>query len=377
MKKILVFLLVITMLLAAGCGNQQPEPTEVTVPETTVSVTEAPTEAPTEPPTEPKPTCVNAQVQVKGVPAVLSILNRGDLVEVVGEYEGSYYVVQVDSLYGFVEKQLLRLETEEAYESWTGYAKNKAGFYDNYRLQGEAVQTLKTNTEIQVLDELDYCYVVQLEESIGFISKEQVSKKRITYGGGGDYSGGGGGGSSSGGGQDGGDITLRYGIVTLSATEGQTVVTGQAQVLADGTQFVLGLYNIGDTVSVVTEEGFAPAWDGHYTLYVDGLYAYLPKSFVLLEGEEPFAQWEGYCAKKAVIYDNYLMQGEGKTLKVNTEITVLWDGGDFYLVSTGDELGYLPITQVSATRYSTGGGYYDGGSSGGGGYVEEWSPPVL
>ena len=67
------------------------------------------------------------------------------------------------------------------------------------------------------------------------------------------------------------------------------------------------------------------------------------------------------------------MQGEGKTLKVNTKITVLWDGGDFYLVSTGDALGYIPINQVSASRYPTGGGYSGGGSSGG----DEWSPPVL
>ena len=111
MKRIIVFLLMITMLFTVGC-SRQPEPTEAPVPETTIPATEAPTEPPTEPPTEaptePKPTCTNALVQVDGVPAVLRLLNRGDVVEVVGEYEENYYVVMVDSVYGFVEKQLLR-----------------------------------------------------------------------------------------------------------------------------------------------------------------------------------------------------------------------------------------------------------------------------
>ena len=275
MKKAIVFLLAMTLLLAAGCGKQQPEPTEA-IPEATVPATEAPTEtpteAPTEAPTEPQPVCTNATVQIDKAPAVMSILNRGDLVDVVGEYEEKYYVVMVNNVYGFIEKQLLRMETEEAYEPWNGYAGYKAAFYSNYQLQGEPVQTMKLNTKVQVLDELDSCYVVQVEDVVGYIAKSSVNKYRITGGG---SSGGGGGSSSSGssgGGQDGGDITLRYGFVTLSTA--QTAVTGRAQVLADGAQFVLALYNIGDAVSVVTEEGFAPTWEGYHTVYAEGIYAY-------------------------------------------------------------------------------------------------------
>jgi len=377
MRKIMLILLAVTILLLAGCGGQQPEPDETMASETVPS-TEAPTEPPTEIPTEPKPTCINAQVQVDAVPAVIQLLNRGDQVEVVGEYKEKYYVICVGDVTGFVEKQLLRLNTEEAYEPWTGYAGYNAGIYASHHLSGSLIQSVKLNTKVEILDELDECYWVQINDLSGFMPKKDISKHYIApYNGGSEGGGSNSGSGSSGGGQDGGDITLRYGIITLSATEPQGVVTGPAEVRVNGAQLILDFYNIGDTVSVVTEKGYALTWEGYHTLYIEGVVAYVPENLVLMEGEESFAQWEGFCAQKTVIYDNYLMQGEGKALKVNTEITVLWDGGDFYLVSTGDDLGYLPKAQVSETKVSTGGGYYDGGSSGGGGYVEEWSPPVL
>lgn len=364
MKKMMIFLLAAVMLLAAGCGTNRPEPTEPTVPETTIPAaetpTEPPTEAPTEAPTEPVPTCVNAVVQVDDTPAILLLLNRGDTVDVVGEYDEDHHVIKTESGYGLVEKQLLRISGEPAYEAWTGYAYANAEVCANYQLTGEAMESLKLNTQVEVLDELKYCYVVKVEEIFGFVLKEQVSKNYIRYSSGGGNSGG----------TDGGDISLNVGgVVTLSAIEQSGEVIGTAEVLADGTQVILGYFNREELAPVVAEEGFAPEWEGYYTLYLDGMYAYLPKNLALAEGEEAYAQWDGFAGYNAVVYDTRLLQGDGVKIGVNTSVTILWDGGDFYVVNINGDVGYMAINLVGQNRFATGGG---GGSSGG-----DWTPPAL
>jgi hypothetical protein len=210
---------------------------------------------------------------------------------------------------------------------------------------------------VEVLDELKYCYVVKVGEVSGYMAKAQVSKNYIQYSNGG------------GGSADGGDISLGFGgIVTLSNVEQIGEVTGTAEVLADGTQVILGYFDREDLAPVVTEEGFAPAWDGYYTLYLDGLYAYLPQNLALLEGETPYEQWNGFTGYNGVMYDHYLVLGEGKNLSLNTAVTVLWDGGDFYVVRINNEIGYMAKNQVSKDRYVV--------SSGGGG-GGDWTPPAL
>ena len=358
MKKIFLILLSAVLLLSAGCGAQQPEPTEAVVPETTVPATQAPAEAPTEPPTEPVPVCVEALVQVADAPAILLLLNRGDSVDVVGEFDEQHYVVKTEQGYGLVEKQLLRFSGETAYEVWTGYTYSGAEVYSNYQFIGDPVATLGLNTQVEVLDELEYGYVVKTGEVSGFIPKESLSRNRIQYKSGG------------GGSQDGGDISLNFGgVVKLSVIEQTGEVTGQAEVLADGTQVILGYFQMGDCVSVVSEEGFAPAWEGYHTLYLDGFYAYMPMNLALASGEEAYTQWSGYSGYSACVYDTYLLLGESVALATNTQVTVLWGGGDYYVVSIGDDIGYMAVEKVGESRYATGGG---GGGGGG-----DWTPPAL
>ena len=361
MKRIMILLLVAILLVTAGCGAQQPESTEATVPETTIPATEAPTEppteAPTEAPTEPVPECVNAVVQVDDAPAILELLNRGDTVDVVGEYDEDHYVIKTESGYGLVEKQLLRMSSEPAYEVWTGYATSKAALYTNYQLMGEPKQSLGRNTQMEVLDELKYCYVVKLGEETGYILKAQVSKNYIRYSGGGNS-----------GGADGGDISLRGGIFSLAMIEQSGDVTGSATVLADEAQVILGYFDREELAPVVVEEGFATAWEGYYTLYLDGMYAYLPQHLALAEGEEAYSQWDGFAGYSASVYDNYLLQGDGVKIGVNTTVTVLYDGGYFYVVSIGGDIGYMALKQVGTNRFATGGG------GGGGG---DWTPPAM
>lgn len=361
MKKLFLFLLVAVMLLAVGCEKtDQNATTPTSVPATTGNVTESTTEptteATTEAPTEPIPQCVTATVQVGDAPAVLALLNRGDQVDVVKEYDEDHYTVKVGELYGLVEKQLLRMSGEAAYKTWTGYARSSAKVYETYQLLGEAAKTLKQNTKVEVLDELEYCYVVKEGETTGYMAKSKVSKSYIQS-------------SGDGGSADGGDITLSFGgIFTLSNVQQSGEVTGTAEVLADGAQVVLGYFERDGLAPVVAEEGFAPAWDGYYTLYMNGLYAYLPQNLALLEGQEPYEQWDGYAGHSAAVYDSYLLQGDKKDVSVNSSVTVLWDGGDFYVVSMKDTLGYMAKDQVGTGKFSTGGG----GNSGG-----DWTPPAL
>ena len=357
MKKWMTILLAALLLLIAGCIPQQQDPTEPTVPETTIPATEEPTEEPTveptEEPTEPVPDCINAVIQVDNAPAVLTLLNRGDSVDIVGEHDEDHYVVKTESGYGLIEKQLLRMSGEEAYTVWTGYTHGGAPMYGNYQLSGEAVRRLNLNTQVEVLDELKYCYVVNYGETVGYMAKGQVSRNKIQY---------------SGGGADGGDISLGFGgIVTLSTVEQSGDVTGTAEVLADGTQVILGYFDREGLAPVVAEEGFAPDWDGYYTLYLNGLYAYLPRNLALLDGEAPYEQWSGFTGNSGAVYESFLLLGDRKNVNVNTSVTILWDGREFYVVSINDTIGYMAKDKVSPNRYATGGG-------GGGG---DWTPPIM
>lgn len=387
MKRITLVLLCLVLLLTAGCAKQEP----VATTEATTQPTTAPTET-TVPPTEPLPQTEEATILADHVPAILSILSRGDTVDVVGEYDEEHYVIKTELGYGLVEKQLLAMPDDEAYEAWTGYSRWNRNVYDNYRLSGTPLQVLKTNTKIEVVDDLGGCLVVKVEDVTGFMKLEDISKSPIrsqSSGGGDGGSGGGsggGGGSSGGGGQDGGDISLRFygGIVLLSAITQEGSVTGLATVRADGTEVVLGFFDREETAQVVVESGFAEDWEGYATVMMDDLYAHVPEALIHRKGEEAYAQWDGFAKYNTMFYDNFYLHGEGKRLNTNTAIHVVADLDTCYLVTVEESFGYVAKTMVSEKRIvsreapaeSGGGG---GGSSGvgGGGGGQEWSDPVL
>jgi uncharacterized membrane protein YgcG len=378
MKKIWIIMMVCILLLAAGCGKQaeetqpaQTEPAVETVPETT----QAPPETTEE--TIPVPQTRITTALVDRTPAVLAIAMRGDTLDVVGEYDENHYVVKMPEGYGLVRREYLRLEGEEAYEPWTAYAYWNAEFYTDLHLTGEPARKLTTNTKVEVLDDLGYCYVVQVEETVGYIRTERLTKWPISSGGSGDGGSGGGGGGS---GQDGGDISLRWqgGVQLLAAIEQTGDVTGTATVLADGTQIILGYFDRGEEMSVVTEEGFAETKEGYVTLYLDGLYAWVAESLVAEEGAEAYAQWDGYARWSAAVYDNFHLIGSPvDKLNTNTKIHVVHELDNCYMVQVGEVTGFMAKDMISKTRYSSGGGSSDGGSGGGGGGGGDWSPPQM
>lgn len=386
MKKILALLLALTLVFAAGCSNKTEQPAPTAAP--TVPATEAPET--TVPETEPPlPKLEAGTIQGDNIPAILCLLKKGDLLEVTGYADETHATVTVGDAVGTVEKDLLRFAGDAPYESWTAYARWGTALYGSYKLTGEPSETLKTNTELTILDELENCYLVQTGEDTGYIAKKQASKWRITSkpktdGGssGGGSSSGGGGGSSAG--QDGGNISL----TAAEETMGQIVLltevtrTGSAEIRADGGIVVLKYFKLGDTVQIVAEEGFALEIPGYTTILEDGVYAYVPSEWVKKTGDEEFESWDGFAGYSCYLYDNYEMWGEPvKQIYANKAITVLWQAGDVSLIRVGDDVGYISTETARATRIPTKkstdeGGGSSGGSSGGGG-GSEWTPPAM
>lgn len=378
MKKRLTILLALVLLLSAGCAKKPEQPTPTAAP-TVPEITAAPET--TVPETEPLlPKLEAGTVQGDNIPAILCLLNRGDLVEVTGNPDDTHATVKTDFGTGTLETQLLRFAGEPQPERWTGYAYWNTGLYPDYELGGKAPTALHTNTKVEILEELEDCYLVTVDGKTGFVAKAQVSKWPIPSGSGSDDGGSSGGSSGSGssGGQDGGDISLGfYGNVRLVSKETKT---GSAQVRVDGAKVVLTYFNLGDTVQMVAEEGFAPELPGYSTILVDGTYAYIPEDWVHKDTDPAFECWDGFASYNCYLYDNYLLTGKPvKQVYGNTALTVLWTAGDVSVIRVGGTIGYASTDTLRTTRIPTqqprdeGGSDSSGGATGG----NEWTPPAL
>lgn len=85
--------------------------------------------------------------------------------------------------------------------------------------------------------------------------------------------------------------------------------TGSAEIRADGGVVILKYFDLGDTVQIVAEEGFAPEIPGYTTILEDGVYAYVPTAWVRKSGDEEFKQWDGFAGYSCYLYDNYKLRG--------------------------------------------------------------------
>ena len=96
-----------------------------------------------------------------------------------------------------IPTKLLFFKGDKVYQTWTGYAKNNAMFYRNWRTQLDDPKKLAINTELQVVGEFGEYNIVQLEdETVGLLLAGMLSETKVAYGY--DYSGGGGGGGGGG-----------------------------------------------------------------------------------------------------------------------------------------------------------------------------------
>lgn len=105
------------------------------------------------------------------------------------EKEG-WHSVYLNGLYGYVHKNLTAQEGAEAFQQWQGYSKKNAPLFDNYYLSGKQVKKLSVNTKVQVICDLEWCYLVQIGEEFGYLAKDQVSQTKINTSSGSSNSGG-------------------------------------------------------------------------------------------------------------------------------------------------------------------------------------------
>ena len=359
MKRYLSLLLLLTLLFT-GCAAQEA-PVETTVPETTGETTETTVLETTEETvpetaeeTVPEPQVTEVESLLEGLPAVLTVFSRGDRVEVVGAYDGTYLVVKLPEGWGLVEKSLLRMDGDESFEPQIYYARYDAFVYADLYLSGDPIQKPAMNTRFEVLEDLGWCYLVQAGETLGYISKDQLSSYPIT------------GGNGNGAGADGGDIVMGVPggadlLSTFVPQEGEPA--GEATVLADGTRALLGWFNLGDMIPL-TEEGSAEPMEGYRTIYVNGIFAYVPE----LGFPEAMESWTGYACWGAKLCDDlYLLDTDPTVLNTNAQLKVLQELKSSYLVEFDGKLGYIRKDMVSTTRFSGGSGNSD----------QEWSPPAL
>ena len=379
MKKLFVIFLALILVLGAGCSNQAEQPA---APAETAAPTQAPTTVPAE--TEPVETTASAPRTVEGtiqgihIPAILSFPQRGDIVQVAGYPDEATATVTVGEAQGALARVLLSFDGDPAYESWTAYAKYNTGLYASYTLVGDPVETLKTNTVLEVLDDLDVSYLVKTGDSLGYIAKNQASKWRIKSSS--SSSGSSGGGSNTG--KDGGDISLAgfTGEIT-PVLLADTVKTGAAQIRADGGRVVLKYFDRGDKVQLVLDADAAPEIPGYALILEDGVFAYIPEGWVEKPGDEGFQPWEGYAGYLCMRYDNFELAGKSLgQLNGNKKITVLWQSGEVLLVQSEADVSYIAASTARTTPIprsssgSSGSGSSGGGSGSGGG---SWTPPKL
>lgn len=369
MKKIVALLLALC-LLTAGCAGRQETPDappaddQTTAGQPPEQQTQAETEAPET--TAPQPELESYTVMADGIPVIRCFLEEGASVEVTGYDTEALARVKTGQGEGVVDTRFLAFPGEE-FTGFTGYAKWNAKLYKSFVLLGEPLETLKTNTQVEVLADLEDCYYVEVQGQRGCIAASQLRMSAASQ----TQKDGGSGGTGS---RDGRDISLMAQLVPLA----DSVKTGAAGVKLSGVPLIIRRCSLGQTVQVVITPGFAEPIDGYAIIQEpDGSFAYLPECWLQREGL-PAEPETGYAGSGCKLYDNEILSGKAvKTLNVNTKLQVLWKTEDVAFIQVGEQTGFVPASSLRDKPVSTtapGSGSGSGGSGGGGGL---WTPPKL
>ena len=342
MQKRVIWLLLLLLLILSGCKKKLPAET---LPVETTPASET-TEA-------VAPDLEYATAQINGIPAVLDVLSRGDTVDVVKAYDEKHIIIKLETGYGLVEKNLIRLDTVPAYESWTGYAYQGAELYDNYRLAGEPVRKLSADEEVMVLEDLGWCCLVEQNGSTGYMKQENLAKKPLTNN---DRSS-----TSDSGlpnadnydgfdGEDGGEISMHFaGRVTLLSmvTPQEGAVSGKAVVLADETLVILGYFDRGDKIPVVKQNTGGEI----LTVYLGGIYAEVDGTYVQTEDESEYISWNGQSQQIVSVYGDCWMLGNPiDRLNSNTVVKVLYELDNCYLIEVNGVTGYMRKSDIEPAK---------------------------
>lgn len=379
MKKVIALTLTVLILLTmASCGKKAEEtPPATTVPETTqapvpTETTEPTIPAPTEPEWEP------GFIRAGYGEAVYRTFAAGEQLKVIGKFM-NYYVVEQEDVDLLVHRDMLRMESEEAFESWNGYSKSGTEVFDNPYFRGEAIATLNKNTQVTILESNGGWACIEWDGGKGYVKADMLSKWRIS--GGSPSNDNGGSGNTGGGNNDGTDVPI--GSLTSAEESFQPKVhllgvyygpemekdfeSGMATVLADKTEGYIYLLVRDDEVKVTSyDDNTVTIWLG------EEQYAEIPRFLVKLEGDTAYESWTGYSRWNGIIYEDYQMDTEKVTLSTNKHVTVLDEVNGCYVVEYEGHIGYMRPDKVSNALIVI---EPENGNSGGSGST--WTPPKL
>ena len=360
----LAAIIVILLAILAFCAFK-PEPTPPVEESSKPESVEPP--APVEPEWEPGIVIANY------AEAIYKSLAMGTQLNVTGQFK-DYYVVEGEDFDLLVEKRFVRLASEEAFSGWAGYAYSGAEVFSTvYMRDAEPIAVLESNTELTVEEGKGDWLKVSWADGKGYMLREDVSEYRLG-GGGGSYTPS----APAEEPADGTDVPITdlsargtgNGLVPLGKYYGPETETepeftpGAGVVIAEDIEAYLTLYMRDDEVKVTeSDEEYCTIW------IEEEIFVKLPRWLVRLEGDEAYTSWNGYSAGGAVVYGEYQLRNETKTLDRNAEVVIIDEIPDkysyyyegCYVVTVDGELGYMlkdevSDTEFSAPSYSGGGG---------------------
>ena len=349
--------------------------------------------------------------RIDGLLAEYIKFNRGDNVTITGE-DDDYYYINDNHLILSIDKDYIRSDKDEPFKEYEGYTRSGSKLYSDLDLS-EKIKTFSLNDKVKVIDKFKKILIIDNDGQIAYMSQDQVSEKKIVVyvappveetpvytpkkkksssGGGGGSSGGGGGGGGGSSSSDGEDIHLAYhdtqsNIVLLAEKDAY-----EGMILVDNTSANITSYKRDDVVYITGEK------DDLYEILIEGRSAFVPKKFVIKDGEEEYETWDAYTRGGASAYSEYNQEKSIKTFKTNDKVKVIDEIDNICIIQLEDgQIGYMSKSKLSKDKIvvyvappveetpvykpkkkkSSGGGGGSSGGGGGGGSSQAWTDPVL
>ena len=366
MKKILCFITVLALILGlAACAKEAPAetagaPTAATADTATETTAEATTEETTEATTEPAPTepdTFPGMAKAAFGELRFGTLEQGTTVTVIGTF-GDYYVIEGAEADTLIEQWFLRLEGQEPYAPWTGYAAWGTEVFASAYMEGEAFATLSSNQAVTVTEAGNGWLCITWGENVGYCDPDQISATRRS------------GGNGNGGGGDGSDVPMgslsNWGGIsqlgTYAGPEFEAMEPVSATVLIPDARTYLSLTLRGSELKLLTVD------EDSCTVWLGGFEVTVPRSLVRLEEDEPYVQRTVFCRYGAELFAEYQLRSSVQKPAVNTQLLVLDEAPGCLIVELEGEVRYVDPAMVS--DYLITGGNGDSGNSG-------WTPPAM
>ena len=109
---------------------------------------------------------------------ILGWFDRGDAVPLVadGSFDAAedWYPVYWNGIFAQVPQDQVRMAEEAPYENWIGGSLKTLSLYADHWLQGDPLYQVDGRTQVQILYELEHCYLVEAGDMTGYAAKEQI-----------------------------------------------------------------------------------------------------------------------------------------------------------------------------------------------------------